>query len=142
MRRTKGDTIAEYRDEFLAGKSEDYKNKFNEKSEHQQYVAIANWKRNAKNLAVSTKDLAKVTANTVVGYLKDAHKKLQKLETLTPREAQKIQELLDSVKGAVDNFDRMKKEQYLAFLKAEKEKLQKQGTDLDRQIEDLQNQLG
>ncbi|MCH5229546.1 MAG: hypothetical protein J1F12_06075 [Muribaculaceae bacterium] len=142
MRRTKSETIAEFRDEFLSGKSEDYKNKFNEKSEDQQYAAIANWKRNAKNFADASKDLAKVTASNVIAYLKDAHKKLTKLETLTPKEAQKIQDVLDAVKGSIDNFDRIKKEQLLKVLISEKERLARQGNDLDRQIENLQNQLG
>lgn len=142
MRRTKGETIAEYRDLFLEGKSDDYKNKFNEKSEDQQYAAIANWKRNAKNLGAATKDLAKVTAATVVGYLKDAHKKLVKLETLTPKEAQKIQNVLDAVKGAIDNFDKIKKQQLIEVLKSEKEKLARQNQDIDQQIAKLQNELG
>lgn len=142
MRRSKSETIAEFRDQFLEGKSDDYRNKFNEKNENQQYAAIANWKRNAKNLGVATKDLAKVTATSVVAYLKDAHKKLVKLEELTPKEAQKIVDMLDMVKGAVDNFDRIKKQQLLQVLKNEKDKLAQQGTELDRKIEDLQNQLG
>lgn len=141
MRRSRSETIAEYRDEFLSSKSEDYKNKFNEKTLDQQYAAIANWKKNAKNLGMATKDLAKVTAATVMSYLKDAHKKLQKLETLTPKEAEKIVGLLDSVKGVVDNFDRIKKQQLIEVLKNEKEKLAKQNSDLDRQIEKLQNEL-
>ena len=141
MRRSRSETIAEYRDEFLSSKSDDYKNKFNEKTLDQQYAAIANWKKNAKNLGMATKDLAKVTAATVMSYLKDAHKKLQKLETLTPKEAEKIVGLLDSVKGVVDNFDRLKKQQLIEVLKNEKEKLAKQNSDLDRQIEKLQNEL-
>ena len=142
MRKTKSETIAEFRDEFLSGKSDEYKKKFDQKTLDQQYAAIANWKRNAMSLGEATKNLAKVTANTVISYLKDAHKKLQKLETLSPKEAEKIQQHLDHVKATIDNFDRVKKEQYLAYLKQEKEKLQKQGSDLDRQIEELQNQLG
>lgn len=141
MRKSKSETIAEFRDEFLANKSEEYRNKFNEKNLDQQYAAIANWKRNAKNLGQATKDLAKVTAGTVVSYLKDAHKKLQKLETLTPKEAQKIVNALDAVRGSIDNFERMKKQQLLDVLKNEKVRLAKQGSDLDRQIEELQNEL-
>lgn len=142
MRKSKGDTVAEVREEFLSGKSESYVNKFNEKTLDQQYNAIANWKRNAKGLAVASKDLAKVTAATVAAYLKNAHKKLQKIETLTPREAAKLQELLDSFKGTIDNFDRMKKEQYLAYLKSEKDRLEREGQGLSKQIEDLQKELG
>lgn len=141
MRIPRSETVEKLRDEFLNTKSEEYRNKFNQKNIDQQYAAIANWKRNAKNLSMATKDLAKVTATNVVAYLKDAHKKLQKLETLTPKEAQKILNLLDKVKGSVDNFDRIKKQQLLVSLKNEKAKLAKQGNDLDKQIEELQNQL-
>lgn len=141
MRRSKSDTIAEYREAFLAGKSEDYRKKFDEKNENQQYAAISHWKSSAKNFAGATKDLAKVTATTVVSYLKDAHKKLKDLETLSPKESAKIISVLDSVKDTIDNFSRLKKEQLLDTLKSEKEKLQKQGMDLDRQIEALQNEL-
>ena len=141
MRKPITETIAENRDEFLAGKSEDYRRRFNEKSESQQYAAIRTWKNNAKNLGMATKDLAKVTASTVMNYLKDAHKKLTKLETLSPKEAERIVAMLDSVKKAIDNFDRIKKEQLLETLKNEKEALAKRGSDLDKKIEDLQNEL-
>lgn len=141
MRKSRSETVAELREEFLAGKSEDYRNKFDQKNLDQQYAAIANWKRNAKNLGVATKDLAKTTATTVIGYLKDAHKKLVKLENLSPKESQKIQNLLDKVKDAIDNFDKIKKQQLIESLKNEKVKLQKQGDNIDRQIEALQGEL-
>lgn len=141
MRRTRQTTVDELREDFLAGKSEDYRNAFNNKTLDQQYAAIANWKRNAKNLASASKDLAKVTASTVVSYLKEAHKKLVKLENLSPKEASKIQNLLDEVRGAIDNFDRIKKQQLIDALKAEKEKLAKQNDSIDRQLEALQNGL-
>ena len=70
MRKPKSETVAEYRDQFLAGKSEEYKEKFNQKTLDQQYNAIANWKSSAKNLGSATKDLAKATASTVLSYLK------------------------------------------------------------------------
>lgn len=141
MRKSKSETIAEYRNEFLAEKSEDYRNQFDQKNENQQYAAINHWLRSAKNLGGATKNLAKVTAATVISYLKDAHKKLEKLDNLSPKEAQKIQDLLDKVKGAINDFDRIKKQQLIEVLKSEKKKLAKQNEDLDRQIQKLQNQL-
>lgn len=142
MRRSRSETVAENRDAFLAGKSESYVQKFDQKTLDQQYAAIANWKRNARAFADSSKEVAKATAATVMGYLKDAHKKLQKLEMLSPREAQKLQNLLDSFKNTIDNFDRVKKEQYLEYLKSEKQRLERQGEGISKQIEDLQNELG
>lgn len=141
MRQSINDTIAQFRDEFLADKSDDYKNKFNEKTQRQQYNAIQNWKRNAKNLGDATKDLAKVTASSVVAYLKDAHKKLTKLETLSPKEAEKIVAWLDNVKGAIDNFDRIKKQQLLQVYQNEKDLIAKRNTELDDKIQKLQQEL-
>lgn len=91
---------------------------------------------------MATKNLAKVTAATVMGYLKDAHKKLLKLENLSPKEAGKIQAMLDNVRAAVDDFDTNRKKQLLETLKSDKEKLAKQGEILDKKIQALQNQLG
>lgn len=141
MRKPKSETVAENLQDFLAGKSEDYKNKFMEKSLEQQYIAIANWKRNAKKLGSATKDLAKVSAATVMSYLKEAHRKLVKLDTISPKESQKIQNLLDNVKSAIDNFDIIKKKQLLEALQSEKEKLAKQNENLELQIQKLQNEI-
>ena len=141
MRKSKSETIAEYRNEFLAEKSDDYKNKFEQKNENQQYAAINHWLKSAKLLGGATKDLAKVTATTVMGYLKDAQKKLVKLETLSPKETQKIHDMLNTVKGTVDNFTTLKKQQLIKALQDEKVRLAKQNEDLDRQIQDLQNEL-
>lgn len=135
------ETVEELKDAFLATKSDDYKNKFNDKSMKQQYVAIMQWKKNAKDLGMATKQLAKVTAANVVNYLKDVQKKLQKVDALTPKEKEKLVAVLDSVKSTIDNFDRKKKEQLLEAYKAEKERLAKEDSELSRKIEDLQNQL-
>ena len=141
IRKPKSETVAEFRDEFLAGKSEEYKEKFNQKSLDQQYSAIANWKNSAKNLGNATKDLAKVTASTVISYLKDAHKKLQKLETLSPKETEKIHNMLNTVKDTVENFTPLKKQQLIKELQDEKVRLAKQNEEIDRQIQSLQNEL-
>lgn len=135
------ETVAEWRDRFLANKSDDYKNKFNEKSIQQQYAAIAQWKKNAENLGSATKALAKVTATNVVNYLKDAQKKLLSLDNLTPKEREKIVNVLDTVKETLDNFDRKKKEQLLETYRSEKERLNKANLDLDQKIQELQNEL-
>lgn len=136
------ETVAELRDQFLATKSEEYRQKFDQKSLQQQYAAINQWKNSFKNLGMATKNLAKVSATNVVKYLKDAHKKLQKLEELSPKERAKIVAVLDTVKDTLDNFDRKKKEQLLNSYITEKENLNKLNQDLDRKIEELQNQLG
>ena len=141
MRKPISETVAENREAYLAGKSEEQINKFNDKNLNQQYAAIMAWKSSAKKLGEATKDVAKTTAATVISYLKEAHKKIQKLEALSPKEAEKLMNMLDSVKSSIDNFDRIKKQQYLAYLKAEKEKLQKQGNAIDEKIQNLQNEL-
>lgn len=141
MRMKRPETIAYYRDKFLEGKSEEYKNNFDQKNIDQQYAAIMNWKRSAKNLGNATGDLAKVTISNVISHLKNAHKTLANLATLSPRESAKLQELIDSFRGTIDNFDRVKKEQLIAELQTQKEKLQKDSDSLSRKIEELQQQL-
>ena len=141
MRKSRSETVAENREAYLNGKSEDQVNKFNEKTLDQQYSAIMAWKNSAKKLGEATKEVAKVTGSTVLAYLNEVHKKLQKLETLTPKEAEKLMNKLETMKGSIDNFERIKKQQYLAYLQAQKEKLQKQGNDLDEQIQKVQNEL-
>lgn len=88
-----------------------------------------------------TKKLGQQAATEVVKYLKEAHKKLQKMETLTPKEQAKLVKLLDTVKDTVSNFDRKQKEQLLQSLKNQKESLLQQGNKLDQQIEKLQSEL-
>lgn len=141
MRLKKNETIAKFRDEFLAEKSDDYKSKFDQKNQEQQYIAIMNWKRKAKALSNATGDLAKVTMANVIAHLKNAHKSLANLTELSPNQAIKVQALLDNVKDTIDNFDRIKKQQLLATLQKKKESLVKEGDDLNRQIEALQNEL-
>lgn len=142
MRRSKSETIAALRDEFLNGKSEEYKQNFYQKSEDQQYAAIANWKRSVKELGSATKNLAKVTTATVVSHLKDAKKKIEKMSTLTPKDAEKLQNMLDSMKESIDNFARIKDMQLLNALKYKKEELAKENADLERQIQELESKLG
>lgn len=89
-----------------------------------------------------TKKLAKETATDVVKYLKEAHKKLKNIETLTPKEQAKLVAVLDSVKDTIDNFDRKKKEQLLKSLISEKESLIQKGNQLDEDISKLQSELG
>lgn len=89
-----------------------------------------------------TKKIVKETAAEVMKAFKAAHKKLQNMEGLTPKEQTKLIAILDSVKNTVDNFDRKKKEQLLSSLKKEQEQLDKHKVAIAKQIEDLQNELG
>lgn len=141
MRKTKSDIIAEFKEQFLATKPESYRTKFEEKNESQQYSAINHWKKSVMDLGEATKDLAQVSAANVISHLKEAQKKLVKLEDLTPKETQKIHVLLDSVKDSVANFDKIKKQNMIKSLLNEKAKLAKKGEEIDKEIQSLQEQL-
>lgn len=142
MRQKKEDTIAQLKDEFLAGKSEEYREKFNQKTTEQQYVAIMNWKRSLKKLGEATGDLAKATVTNVLNQLKEAHKSLTQLTVLSPKDAAKVQSLVDNFKDSINNFEKVKKEQQIAALKTLQNKLQKQGKNLEKKIAKLQQELG
>ena len=141
MGKSKSDTIASYLDAFLSQKSEKYREKFLNKNEAQQYAAIMQWKSNAKKLGMATKNLAKVTTKDVVAHLKDAYKKLTSLDNLSPSDQVKLVGMIDKMKGAIDDFDRIKKRELLKNLQNEKEQLSKKGTQLDQEIEKLLNEL-
>ena len=141
MRLKKEETIAKFKDEFLALKNEAYREKFETKNKEQQYIAIMNWKRNAKKLAESSGELAKVTVANVLGQLKEAHRNLTQLQMVGPKEAAKIQAVLDSVKDTINNFDKLKKQQEIKALKTLKNRLKRQGENLDKKIASLQQQL-
>lgn len=142
MRPRRCDTIAAHKEQFLNGKSEEFINEFESQTEKDQYKAIMDWKKSAKDLGKATGDLAKVTMKNVVSHLKDVHKKLKTLPSLSANEKVKVQKYLDSVRDVIDNFDRIKKEQTLESLQAQQERLLKDNETLTSQIERLKSELG
>lgn len=142
MRLTKAETVAKYRDQFLAGKSEEAIRKFDEKGLEKQYISIANWRRNQPNLSETTKNLVKASVAEVAALVKLANKKLKNLEELSPKDTQKLHNAIDELKGNIHNFEQIKNQRELASLISMKEETQKAAQELDRKIEELKQRIG
>lgn len=81
------------------------------------------------------------TAADIAAIIKEAHKKLNKIATLSPKEQAKLVALLDKVKSTVTDFDLRKKQQLLETYKTEQKKLAKQGDNLAQKIAALESEL-
>ncbi len=126
----KSETIAMYRDAFLEGKDEIDRRRFDEKSEDKQYAAVMAWKR---RLALSSDSREKSSAAAIADSLKRIKKDVEQLADLSPRDASKIQSIIESIAYDITNFDLIKKGRRLRQLKSQR-------LTLDREIELLENE--
>ena len=98
----KSETVALYRDAFLAVKDEDAIQKFAEKELEKQYIAIMNWKRKQK--ASAGMSALSSTVKDVLSHIKEAHKSLQKLETLSPKDSEKLHMAIEDFRQSINDF--------------------------------------
>ncbi len=134
----KTDTIALYLDEYMSGKSEEDKNKFLEKPVDKQYAAIMAWKRR-KEISGATGSPASPAA--MLEVLKKIKKAIPELDSLSQKDSEKLRTALNEIIYDIDNFDKIKKAQLLRALEDEKDRISRQGEDLDRKIEALRQEL-
>lgn len=134
----KTETIALYRDAFLEGKDEETRRKFDEKDINKQYSSIIAWRRRRN---ISSDDDEQPSAALALELLKKAKKVINDLDSLSPRDSEKLWDAANEVADDVNNFDRIKKSRLIKELESEKEKLQRQGENLERKIEALKQQL-
>lgn len=134
----KTDTIALYIDEYMSGKSDEDRNKFLEKPVDKQYAAIMAWKRR-KEIAGASGSPASPAA--MMEVLKKIKKTIPELDNLSQKDADKLRSTLNEIIYDIDNFDKIKKAQLLRELENEKDRISRQGEDLDRKIEALRQEL-
>lgn len=134
----KSETIALYIEEFLEGRSEEERQRFHEKDLAKQYSSIMAWKRR-RDLASNADNLSSVTS--MFETLKKIRKAIPNLEVLPQKDADKLRGVLNEIHDDINNFDRIKKGQLLRELENEREKIARQGENIDRQIEALRQEL-
>lgn len=134
----KTETIALYIDEFLNGKSDEDRQQFYEKPVDKQYSTIMAWKRR-RDLSGNNANVSSVAAMTET--LRKVRKAIPALDSLTPKDADRLRAALNEIYYDIDNFDKIKKGQLLRELESEKEKIVKQTENLDRKIEALRQEL-
>ena len=141
MRRSREETVAFYRDEMLKGKSEDFIKQFDGKDVNKQYVAIANWKRSLKKQEANNTGTPQYSLSNLLKFIKDANKEVENLDTLSPKEAEKVLDAVNQLLSTIKNFDRIKKQRLLAELLKEEEKINKEGNSLRKRIANIQKEL-
>lgn len=136
----KTDTIALYRDEYLAGKDDEARRAFDEKSVERQYSCIVTWRRRRKLTAPAKNDTSSPTA--IADSLRKLRDALHALPSLADSDRQKILEAAEAVADDVRNFDRIKKGQLLRELQSEQEKMNREREQLEQRINALRQDLG
>ncbi len=134
----KTDTIALYLEEYLNGKSDEDRQRFYEKPVEKQYSTIMAWKRR-REIANSNANPTSVSA--MVETFKKIKKAIGELDTLSPKDADRLRGALNEIYYDIDNFDKIKKSQLLRELESEKERIARESENLDKKIEALRQEL-
>lgn len=132
----KTETIALYLDDYFNGKSDEEKQSFYEKSIEKQYSAIMAWKRR-RDMSGAASNPSSVA--TILEALKKVKRAIPALDTLSPKDADKIRTALNEIYNDVDNFDKIKKVSYCANWNPKK--IERQTENLQRKIEGTRQEL-
>lgn len=127
----KEETIALYLEDFLAGRSQEAREKFLAKDISKQYGSIMAWKH--RNTVA--KPRVNVTAQSVLDSMRKIRKSLAAVESLSAKEISRLRESAQAFISDIDNFESLKKNQLLLQLENEQLKIA-------RQIESLRQEMG
>ena len=139
--KSREDTVALYREEMLAGKSEKFIEEFNAKDTNRQYQAIMNWRRTMRRNQAPHNDKLLYSFANFVKIMKEADEVIENLAALNAKDSEKALELIELVKSKIINFDKIKKQRILDDLMKEEELINKQGDNIRKKIADLKKEL-
>ncbi len=123
----KTDTIALYRDAYLAGRDEVDRRAFEEKDVARQYAAIMSWKRRQELAAGATnRQSAQGSVASIIEGVRNASKALQSMEELSPRDAERLSEAVTQLRYELENFDTIRKGRRLRELRSRRQELDRE----------------
>lgn len=140
----KSETIAFYKEAFLAGKPEDVRRKFEEKDMEKQYSSIIAWRRRQRKAAPSEEDKGEAALPTpadILSSLLKIKEEVPALENLPHEIREQMLGVLGEITSDVHNFDRIKKSQLLSKLENEQEEINRQRDSLQQRIDSLRQEL-
>lgn len=124
----KTDTIAMYREAYLAGRDEADRKAFEEKDVARQYTAIMSWKRRQELAASAPSRLAgQGSVASIIEAVRNACKALQSMEELSSRDSERLSEAVSQLRYELENFDIIRKGRRLKELRSRR-------SELDREI--------
>lgn len=139
--KSREDTVALYREEMLAGKSEKFIEVFNAKDTNRQYQAVMNWRRTQRKKQTPNNEKSLYTFAYFVKIMRDAEDVIENLTVLNTKDREKALELVEFVKSKITNFEKIKKQRILDDLMKEEELINKQGDNIRKRIADLKKEL-
>lgn len=141
----KTETIAFYKEAFLAGKPEDVRRKFEEKDMEKQYSSIIAWRRRQRKAAPQEEEKEEKpslpTPAEILSTLRRIKEEVPALESLPHEEREQMLAVLGEITSDVHNFDRIKKSQLLSKLETEQEEINRQRDSLQQRIDSLRQEL-
>ncbi|MBD5369928.1 MAG: hypothetical protein HDR80_02130 [Bacteroides sp.] len=124
MRPNKEETVAMYAEEYLKGKSEERRQKFNDASLNNKYAAIMAWRR--KQEAASKKSGGTVvTGADVLKHASGLASLIKMANDIKDAERERIYAALDEARQTLDGFNRIRNTREFEELKRVQEEIQR-----------------
>ncbi|MDE6792869.1 MAG: hypothetical protein K2J48_07290 [Muribaculaceae bacterium] len=142
----KTETIALYKEAFLAGKPEDVRRKFEEKDMEKQYSSIIAWRRRQRKSSVDAPEEEKMekqplTPTSILESLREIKNTIPTFDELPHEMREQLLSVLGEITSDIHNFDRIKKSQLLSKLESEQEEINRQRDTLQQRIDSLRQEL-
>lgn len=122
MRSTREETIRQYAEQYLEGRTEEQRREFYERPMARQYSNIMAWKRRRerKNPTVEALEVA-----AVLKHAQSLAEMIDMTETMTEAEMQAMHAAVDAAKETLNNYYRVRKTRELQLLKRQQEEIQR-----------------
>lgn len=122
MRSTREETIRQYAEQYLEGRTEEQRREFYERPMARQYSNIMAWKRRQekKNPPVEALDVA-----SVLKHAQSLASLIDMTDTMTAEEMQAMHAAVDAAKETLNNYYRVRNTRELQELKRQQEEIQR-----------------
>lgn len=122
MRSTREETIRQYAEQYLEGRTEEQRREFYERPMARQYSNIMAWKRRRerKNPTIEALEVA-----AVLKHAQSLAEMIDMTETMTEAEMQAMHAAVDAAKETLNNYYRVRNTRELQLLKRQQEEIQR-----------------
>lgn len=124
----KSETVAKYIDEYLKGRTPEMAEKFRNKDVDKQYFSIMQWKRKQRIESLTPKNADEIVAN-----LKNVKDLINNLAELTPDDMKKINLTLDEIQVCLNDY--MTKQRVRKI-----QELEQKQSEIARQLQELRGE--
>lgn len=122
MRSTREETIRQYAEQYLEGRTEEQRREFYERPMARQYSNIMAWKRRRerKNPTIEALEVA-----AVLKHAQSLAEMIDMTDTMTEAEMQAMHAAVDTAKETLNNYYRVRNTRELQLLKRRQEEIQR-----------------